>query len=99
LAACVETHAKQCNQLPSTAVSVQAEIEPGLKYCAESIAALDEAVKKYDGKFDRRGVIRKAGFVFANQQFDKHIARLDRSKSYLIFAQTVLIGSENAYYC
>lgn len=88
----METHAKLCNRLPSGSISVQAEIEPGLKYCADMIANLEELVKSYDGKMDGRGgLMRRAGFVFASKKFDKHVGRLERSKGYLIFAQTVLI--------
>jgi len=90
LAERVETHAKQCSDLPAGVV--QAEIEPGLKYCADSIVSLKELVKKYDIPSDRmRGLMRRASFVFANKQFDKHMGKLERSKGYLIFAQTVLM--------
>jgi hypothetical protein len=78
--------------LPSGSLSAQAEVEPGLRFCADCIAGLEELVKKYEGKLDRGGgLMRKAGFAFSRKQFDKHIRRLERSKGYLLFAQTVLI--------
>ena len=47
LAEQVENRARQCHEL-SGATLVKAEIEPGLKYCADSITSLEELIRKYN---------------------------------------------------